>query len=92
MTHSKYAGRVDTSGYSIHLGIFCQSPQDQAGKEIPWLVLSLSLVVIDVIKDITNKSALHGAAGHFSQEVGPIVMRVNVHESTSIATDSQHTW
>ncbi len=84
VTHSKYAGRVDTSGYSISLGIFCQSPQDQAGKEIPRLVLSLSLVVIDVIKDITNKPASLGAAGHFVQEVSQIVMRLNVRESTFV--------
>jgi hypothetical protein len=59
-------------GYSLRPGIFPQSPQDQAGIGIRRLVLSLFWVVIGVIKDIANKVASLGSAGHVGQEVGQV--------------------
>jgi hypothetical protein len=63
--------------YSLHSGIFPQSPQDQPGDwgSSAGLVIvdvktgMLSLVIIDVKKNIANKSAARSTIGHFGQEV-----------------------
>ncbi len=66
--------------YSLRSGIFPQSPQDQPGdwrSSVGLVVMDvktdmLSLVVVDVQKNIANKSAACSAIGHFGQEVSKI--------------------
>ena len=66
--------------YSLRSDIFPQSPQDQPGdwrSSVGLVVVDvktdmLSLVVIDVKKNIANKSAACSAVGHFGQEVSKI--------------------
>ena len=66
--------------YSLHLGIFPQSPQDQPGdwRSLVGLVIvdvkvdMLGLVIINVKKNIANESAARSAIGHFGQEVSKI--------------------
>ncbi len=51
------------------MGVFLQSPQDQA--VWIWLVLPLRfrMVIMDVIEDVTNQSTVLSTVGHFSHEV-----------------------
>ena len=66
--------------YFLHSGIFPQSPQDQPGdwrSSVGLVVLDvktdmLSLVIVDVKKNIANESAARSAIGHFGQEVSKI--------------------
>jgi hypothetical protein len=68
------------------LGIFSQSPQDQPGdwrSSVGLVVVDvktdmLCLVVIDVKKNIANKSAARSAIGHFGQEVSEIELSPDV--------------
>ncbi len=72
--------------YSLRTGIFPQSPQDQPGdwRSSVGLVIvdvktdMLGLVIINVKKNIANKSAAHGAIGHFGQEVSKIKLSPDV--------------
>jgi hypothetical protein len=72
--------------YSLRSGIFPQSPQDQPGdwrSSVGLVVVDvktdmLSLVVIDVKKNIANKSAACSAVGHFGQEVSEIELSPNM--------------
>ena len=72
--------------YSLHLGIFLQSPQDHPGdwRSLVGLVVvdvktnMLGLVVINVKKNIANKSAAHSTIGHFGQEVSKIKLSPDV--------------
>ncbi len=72
--------------YSLHTGIFPQSPQDQPGdwRSSVGLVIGnvktdmLVLVVINVEKNIANESAARSTIGHFGQEVSEIELGRNM--------------
>ena len=57
------------------MGISFQSPQDQPGGQRALAGLAdqkLNVVIINVVRDIANKSAALRSIGHFSQEVREI--------------------
>ncbi len=72
--------------YSLHSGVFPQSPQDQPGdwrSSVGLVVLGvktnmLGLVVINVKKNIANESTVRSAIGHFGQEVSEIKLGPNM--------------
>ena len=72
--------------YSLHSGIFPQSPQDQPGEwrsSVGLVIVDvkadmLGLVVIDVKKNISDESTARSAIGHFGQEVSEIKLSPNM--------------
>ncbi len=79
-----FLGRRES--YSLHSGIFPQSPQDQPGdwrSSVGLVVMDVKadmpgLVVIDVKKNIANQSAARSAIGHCCQEVSKIKLSLNM--------------
>jgi hypothetical protein len=65
--------------YSLHSGIFPQSPQDQLGD---WGSL-VGLVVLDVKRNIANRSAAPSAIGHFIGHFGQEVSKIKLSPNMS---------
>jgi hypothetical protein len=72
--------------YSLHSGILPQSPQDQPGdwrSSVGLVAVDVKadmfgLVIINVKKNIANKSTARSAIGHFGQEVSKIKLCPNM--------------
>ncbi len=77
--------------YSLHSGIFPQSPQDQLGDwgSLVGLVIldvktdMLGLLVINVKRNIANRSAARSAIGHFIGRFGQEVSKIKLSPNMS---------